>query len=56
MPVIMAIIKKSTKHKFKRECNKKGTLQTVAGDVNWYSHYREENGVSLENFIKYGGS
>ena len=39
--------KKSTDNKCWRGCGEKGTY-TVGGNVNWYSHYGEQYGGSLE--------
>ena len=49
IPVRMAIIKKSTKNRCWRECGEKGTLYTVGGNVDWYSHYGGHYGGSLKN-------
>ena len=49
IPVRMAIIKKPTNSKCSRGCGEKGPSYTVAGNVNWYSHYGEQYGGSLKN-------
>ena len=49
MLVRMAIIKKSTKYKRLRECSEKGTSYIAGGNANYYNHYREQCGYSLEN-------
>ena len=49
MLVRMAIIKKSTKYKRLRECSEKGTSYIAGGNANYYNHYREQFGDSLEN-------
>ena len=47
-PVRMAIIKKSTNGKcWRGKCGEKGTSYTVAENVNWYNHYGEQYGGSL---------
>ena len=48
-PVRMAIIKKSTSNKCLRGCGEEGTLLHFGRNVNWCSHYREQNGGSLKN-------
>ena len=47
-PVRMTIIKKSTNNKCWRGCGEKRTLLTTGGNVNWYSHYKEQYGGSLK--------
>ena len=47
--VRMAIIKKSINNKCWRGSREKGTLCTVGGNVNWYSHYGWRYGDSLQN-------
>jgi len=48
--VRIAIIEKSRSNKCWRRCREKGTLlYTLGGNVNWYSHYGEQYGNSLEN-------
>ena len=47
-PVRMAIIKKSRNNKCWRGCGEKRTLLYVGGNVNWYSHYGEQCGGSLQ--------
>ena len=50
-PVRMAIIKKSTNNCWRR-CGEKRTSpppHSVGGNVNWYSHYGEQNEGSLKN-------
>ena len=49
IPVRMAIIKKSTNNKYWRVMEKREPSYTVGGNVNWYSHYREQYGDSLKN-------
>ena len=49
-PVIMTIIKKSTKNNCSRWCRERWTLlYTVGGNVNWCSHYKEWYLGSLQN-------
>ena len=45
----MAIIKKSVNDKCWRRYKKTEPSYAVGGDVNWYSHYREQYGGSLKN-------
>ena len=42
-PVRMAIIKKSTNSKCWRGCGEKATLLHCWWDINWYSHYDEQD-------------
>ena len=43
-PVRMAIIKKSANNKCWRGVEKRESSYTVGGNVNWYSHFGEQNG------------
>ena len=45
-PVRMTLIKKSTNNKCWQDVEKREPLNTVGGNVNWYSHYGEEYGGS----------
>ena len=48
-PVRMAIIHKSTNNKCWRSCGENYIPScTVGGNVNWYSHYGEQFGDTLE--------
>ena len=47
--VRMAAIKRSTNSKCWRGCGEKGTLYTVGGNANLYSHFGEQCGDSLKN-------
>ena len=47
-PVRMAMIKKSTTNKCWRGSVERNFLH-VGGNVNWYSHYREQHGGSTKN-------
>ena len=48
--VRMAVIKKIRSTRYWRGCGEKGTtIPTIGGNVNWYSHYGEQNGGSLKN-------
>ena len=44
----MAIIRKSVISKCWRGCGEKGLSYTVGVNVNWYSHYGEQDGGSLK--------
>ena len=44
----MAIIKKPTNNKCWIGYEKREAADTVGGNVNWYSHYGEQYGGSLE--------
>ena len=48
-PVRMAIIKISTKNKSWSGVEITEPSYTVDGNVNWYSHYREQYGGSLKH-------
>ena len=45
----MASIKKSTNNKFWGGVEKREPSYTTGRDVNWYSHYGEQYGGSLQN-------
>ena len=45
----MAIIKKSTTINAGEGVEKREPSYTLGGNVNWYSHYGEENEGSLKN-------
>ena len=47
-PLIMAIINKSTDNKSGEGVEKREPSCTVGGNVNWYSHYKEQFGDTLE--------
>ena len=47
--VRMDIIKKTTNNKCWQGCGEKGTLYTVGGNINWFSHYGKQYGVSSKN-------
>jgi len=47
-PVRMAIIHKSTNNKCWRGCGEREPSYTVGGNVNWYRHYGEQFGDTLE--------
>ena len=47
-PVRMAIIKKSKAINAREDVKKREPSYTVGGNVNWYSHYGEQNGGSLK--------
>ena len=46
-PVRMSIIKKFTNNKCCKGCGEKELSYHVVGNVNWYSHYGEQSGDSL---------
>ena len=46
-PVRMAIIKKSTNNNGEEGMEKRESSYPVGGNVNYYSHYREQHGVSV---------
>ena len=41
----MAIIKKSINNQYWRGCKEREPSYFVGGNVNWYSHYGEQQGV-----------
>ena len=47
--VTVAIIKKFTNNKCWKGCEEKELSYHVVGNVNWYSHYGEQSGDSLNN-------
>ena len=47
--VRMAIIKKNTNTNVGKDVKKREPSYTVDGNVNWYSHYGEQDGGSLKN-------
>ena len=49
-PVRMAVIQKSTNHKWWRGCGEREPSYTLGGNSNKYSHYGEQCGYSLKNF------
>uniref|UniRef100_A0A8D0RTZ4 Uncharacterized protein n=1 Tax=Sus scrofa TaxID=9823 RepID=A0A8D0RTZ4_PIG len=49
-PVRMAIIKKSTNNNAGGAVEKREPSCTVGGNVNWYSHYGEQFGDTLETY------
>ena len=48
-PVRMAVIKKRRGNKCWQGGGEKGYLCTVGGNVNWFSHYGKQYGVSSKN-------
>ena len=48
-PVRMAMIKKSANKNGGEDVEKREHSCTVGGDVNWYSHYGEQYGISLKS-------
>jgi hypothetical protein len=49
IPVRIATIKTTNENKCWWECGGKGTLYTVGGNVNQYSHYGKQYGGSSKN-------
>ena len=49
-PVRMAIINKSTSHKYLGGMEKMEPSCTAGGNVNWYNHYGEQYDGTLENY------
>ena len=49
MPVGTAIVKKPSDKTFGKAVEKREPLYTVAGNINWHSHYGKECGGSSEN-------
>ena len=47
--VRMGLIKESTNNKCWKGCGEKGTLCTLGGNVNWYSHYGRQYGFSFKS-------
>ena len=51
-PARMAIIKKTTNNKAGEDVKRRGPTYTVNKNVNWYSQYGEQYGVSLKKLKK----
>ena len=48
----MGIIKKSTKNKCWRRCGERKLSCTVGGNINWYSHYGEQNAAAAAKSLQ----